>query len=110
MKFAAKLRWAMLAEGKNAQTLSDASTGQISARRIGELADAQSFPKPFEVLILSKILNVPIEWLSDKSNKPPQAIIKYCKKNNLLTASYKGELSDDMLLHLADLLHHKENQ
>lgn len=110
MKFAAKLRLAMHIEQKNAQALSDATARKISARRIGELADAQSKPTPSEFHILSTALDVPIEWLSERSNMLPLKIVDFCQKHNLLAASYKGELSDDMLLHLAEVLQYKENQ
>lgn len=110
MKFATKLRLAMSAESCGALALSKNVSYKISAKRISELADAHDEPTPVEISLLSATLKVPLDWFANKSNTPPRKIINSCIERDLLPASFKGELTDDVLSHMMELLQHKEKQ
>ena len=117
MKFATKLRLAMRAKAAQldkksigAQYLSKETKGKLGAIHISELVDARVDPTIEDIELLSKALNVPMGWLAGKNNTPPIQIISFCKNLGLLPASFKGELTDDMLSHMMELLQHKENQ
>ena len=110
MKFAAKLRLAMRTNTVGAIELSQNLLGKISSGRIGDLADSLKSPTVKEKKLLADALNIPFDWLSGKTNKTPIPIAEFCKKLDLLPASYLGEVSDDMIQHIDEILQYKENQ
>lgn len=119
MEFAARLRIAMCAKTKQkkksigAQYIFKETKGKLSATHISKLVDARIDPTDEDIELLSKVLNVPSEWLKGDSNSLPLIVSSYCRLNNIDLAAFNGMVDENdpaAIEYLCALITHKENQ